>query len=160
MHEYIHTKIHTYKHLKIHSFTLVHTHYILYIYSSIFLLRIHTIHTTYIATLFQQHLRLRLRRLVFLPVAVLLFTFQFFLFLDWAKNITHMYDINYDWAKNITHTYGIISLFFENYFQFSSRLGYSLSTISSLLLQMFKRFKYHGALYHRKWSPSMVFLKV
>ena len=58
----------------------------------------------------------------------------------------------------------LLLFLFLNFFRvfIPSRLGYSLSTITILFLQMkcnLKRFKCHGAL-HRKWSSRMVFLKV
>ena len=95
MHEYIYIQTYkhntycTYKHSKIHSFTLVHTHYNLSIYSSIFLLHtyIHCDSLSAASSIASSSAR-------FLPVALLL-TFSFFLFLDWAKNITHIRTVRF-----------------------------------------------------------------
>ena len=95
--------IYTYKHTNIihtvhtnirkstRSLSYIHIIIYLYIHPSSYCIH------TYIATLFQQHLRLRLRRLVFsqLLFYFLLLTFSFFLFLDWAKNITHIRTVRF-----------------------------------------------------------------
>ena len=110
---YIHRQIYRCMNIYIQKYIL--THYILYIFIHILIARTY-IHT-YIATLFQQHLRLRLRRIVFLPVAFLPFTFYFFL----------IGLVQYGRAAEEC-------LFFENLFSmFPSRLG-SLSTITIIFL--------------------------
>ena len=95
MHEYIHTNIiHTVlTNIRKSTRSLSYIHNITYLYIHPSSYCIHT----YIATLFQQHLRLRLRRLVFsqLLFYFLLLTFSFFLFLDWAKNITHIRTVRF-----------------------------------------------------------------
>ena len=72
----------TYKHSKIHSFTLVHTHYILYIFIYLLIAYIYTLLQLSFSSIFDCGS-------FFSELLFYFLIFPYSLFTDWAKNITY-----------------------------------------------------------------------